>query len=169
MFGRRKRQEPGESPQAVYVGLRQSLLGLDPAEVGLNPGGSGVWAGMMDMGYPGRRWATLVVVADGTVSLYTSAGGGIIGAGAHPNVRAAGDQWLAALDHHVDLLPAVDPAPLPPEGQVTIRALRYDGQRSVTAAEDDLGHGRHPAAALFHAAHEVITQLRETSEHSPGR
>jgi hypothetical protein len=43
---------------------------------------------------------------------------------------------------------------------VTIRALTLDGQRVVTAAEDDLGNSRHPASPIFHAAHNVIGQLR---------
>jgi hypothetical protein len=173
MFGRRKsKQSSGEaSPEAVVVGLRQNVLSLDPSTVGLapTPGRPRVWGGLMDMGYPDGRWATLVVVGDGTVSLYTSTGGGMIGAGGHPNVAAAGEQWLTTLDAQLALLPIADPPGLPSQGQVVIRALLFGAQRAVTAGEDDLGHGRHPASALFHAAHEVLTQMRLVQEAGPGR
>jgi hypothetical protein len=55
--------------------------------------------------------------------------------------------------------PATD-TELPTGGMVTIRALTFDGQLVVTAAEDDLGNNRHPASVIFHAAHDVIGQLR---------
>jgi hypothetical protein len=172
MFGRRRpgQSAGGPSPEAVFVGLRQNVLTLDPSVVGLvpTPGRPRVWAGLMDMGYPGQRWATLVVVGDGTVSLYTSTGGGVIGAGAHPEVASAGERWLSMLDGQLPLLPITDPPGLPGEGQVVIRALLFGAQRAVTAAEDDLGHGRHPASALFHAAHEVLTQMRLVQQADPG-
>src|SRR5882724_6714324 len=98
MFGRRKQKlsAGGAAPEAVFAALRQNVLGLDPSAVGLapTPGRPRVWGGLMDMGYPDRRWASLVVVGDGTVSLYTSTGGGMIGAGAHPNVAAVAERWL---------------------------------------------------------------------------
>jgi len=37
---------------------------------------------------------TLVVLADGTTSLYFSSGGGIIGAGERPEVRKASERFL---------------------------------------------------------------------------
>jgi hypothetical protein len=173
MFGRRlPKRSPGEAgPEAIFVQLRESLLGMDPATVGLvpGPGRPRVWAGLMDLGYPNDRWATLAVVGDGTVSLYTSTGGGMIGAGPHPNVAAAADQWLATLDGQLALLPVTDPPGLPSPGQVVIRALLFGAQHAVTAPEDDLGHRRHPAAPLFHAAQDVITQMRLVQERGQGR
>jgi hypothetical protein len=174
MFGRRRSKEPSgqPAPVEVFTSLRQNVLDLDPSTVGLapTPGRPRVWGGLMDMGYPAQRWASVVVVDDGTVSLYTSSGGGVIGAGTHPGVAAAADRWLSVLDGQLALLPVTDPPGLPAPGQVVIRALLFGGaQHSVTAAEDDLGYRRHPAYPLFHAAQELITQMRLVQEAGPGR
>jgi hypothetical protein len=37
----------------------------------------------------------------------------------------------------------------------------------VLAEEDELGYNRHRLAPVFHAFHEVITQLRLLDENSP--
>jgi hypothetical protein len=169
---RRSRKQAGEAGHGGHSGegpvtlsLRDNILTLDPVEVGLAPTARRpqVWGGLMDMGYPGGQWATLVVVGDGTVSMYTSTGGGVIGAGEHPTVAAAGQHWLDALQAGLWLLPA-GPLELPGAGQVVIRAMTFDGQRCVEAVEDDLGHGRHPASPLFHQAHAVLTELRLADE-----
>ena len=122
----------------------------------------------MDTGLEGGRWATLVVIADGTTSLYTSTGGGIIGAGAHAAVAQAGQAWLSALEGHLELLPRTDRPGLPAAGHVVIRALTFGGERAVEAPEADLGHGRDPASPLFHAAHAVITEMRLLEESREG-
>jgi hypothetical protein len=164
---------PGTPPatgEQVYQGLRAQILGLDPAEAGLGqgPGRPAVWGALMDMGYP-RGTATLVALADGTTSLYTSTGGGIIGGGFHRAVAAATGSFLADLERHLPLLkPDADPA-LPAAGQVIIRALTYGRRLAAQAPEDDLGHGRHPLSPVFHAAHRVITELRLIDETSAQR
>jgi hypothetical protein len=119
---------------------------------------------LMEIGLAGGEWATLAVVGDGTVSLYLSTGGGTIGAGEHDTVRAAGQRWLSMLQDGLRLLPATEPPDLPAEGRVVLRAITFGGQRAVEAAEDDLGHRRHPAAPLFHGAHDVLTEVRLASE-----
>jgi len=70
--------------------------------------------------------------------------------------------WLLDLaERHLDRLPATLDTALPAAGRVVLRALTYDGQQ---ADEDDLGYGRHPLSPLFHAAHDVLTELRLTDQ-----
>ena len=57
-----------------------------------------------------------------------------------------------------------DDEELPPTGSTTIRVLIYEGQHAVTAPEDDFGEERHELSPLFHAAHEVITEIRLLEE-----
>jgi hypothetical protein len=138
------------------------VLGLDPGAAGL-PRTERVWGATMDVGME-RGTYTLVSLADGTTSLYLSTGGGFIGAGAHPAVAAATRQFLAAVEGALDGFgPDPDDA-LPALGRVIIRALGWDGRRRVEGVEDDLGNGRDPWSALFHAAHGVITQVRLTQQ-----
>lgn len=161
---------PPASGEQVYQGLRAQILGLDPAEAGLEPGPGRpvVWGALIDMAYP-RGTATLVALADGTTSLYTSTGGGIISGGSHQAVGAATRSFLADLERHLSLLQPDPDAALPAAGRVIIRALTYTGRLAAQAPEDDLGHGRHPLSPVFHAAHRVITELRLIDETSRQR
>ena len=171
MFRKRRQEarQPPASDESVFIGLRGQILTLDPASIGLKPTTDRprVWGALMDMGRANDTWVTIVALADGTTSLYTSTGGGIIGAGMRPDVAAASAVWLSTIEQHLDLLPVATDSRLPPDGFVVIRALCFDQHRAIEAPEDDLGHGRHPAAALFHSAHGVITQLRLVDEARP--
>jgi hypothetical protein len=60
------------------------VIDLDPASVGLTPATCGlVWGVVMDSVFPTGEWYCLAVLADGTTSIYTSGGYGVIGAGQH--------------------------------------------------------------------------------------
>jgi len=174
MFKRRRtddRDRAGVTPELadVYIGLRRQILELQSADAGIVPADAAgsVWGAMMETAYP-NGVATLVCLADGTTSLYTSTGGGMIGAGGHPSVVAANHAFREAISSHVGQLAPEPVADLPRPGNVILRALTHDGHLAATALEDDLGYGRHPLSPVFHAAHEVITELRQIGENSAG-
>lgn len=166
MFGRRKR--PSARPE-VYDGLREQVLQLDPGSVGIGPSPTlpRVWGLVMDIGSR-TGTATLVGLADGTTSLYLSTGGGMIGGGEHPQIATATRALLLVVERHLDQMPTATDAPLPAAGRVVLRAMAYDGQRAVEAAEDDLRHRRHLLADIFHSAHDVLTELRLLDEARQG-
>lgn len=143
------------------------ILGADPASAGIGPTPAHpiVWGGLMDVSYPSGS-ATLVSLADGTTSLYTSTGGGRMGGGTHPDVAAATEGFLHGLADHVDLLEEADSGdpPLPPVGSVALIALTFGGRRRAEAAEADLERPEHPLHEVFHAAHAVIGALRAIDE-----
>jgi hypothetical protein len=137
-------------------------IGIDPAAIGLSTGTIGpVWGVVMDTVMADGTWYSLVTLADGTTSLYTSGTFGVIGAGQHESVRAASEVLLSMVRNDLGMFRVASDSALPPRGSVAIRAMTFDGQRVVVAVEDDLGHGRHPAAQVFHAAHGVIGQVRQ--------
>jgi len=73
----------------VYHGLRGQALSVTTAQLGLEPDPKApIHAVLMETGYPDAV-ATFACLGDGTVSLYLSNGGGVIGAGQHENVRSA--------------------------------------------------------------------------------
>jgi hypothetical protein len=117
----------------------------------------------METGYP-HGAATLVCLADGTTSLYTSTGGGIIGGGEHEAVALANAALLAVLEEHLPEMAPSTAASLPAPGRTVIQALTYDGRRVFEAAEEELGEGRSTMSGVFYAAHDVITQLRLIDE-----
>jgi hypothetical protein len=122
-----------------------------------------VWGGLMEMAFP-EGAATLVSLADGTTSMYTSTGGGVIGGGAHDSVVQAGRAFLLELERHLDHLEEDEDPDLPAPGIVAFRALTYSGRRARTADEGELTSGDHPLLSLFAAAQSVITALREIEE-----
>lgn len=147
----------------VYTGLRQQILTLDPASMHLAPSAEHphVYGGLMEMGVGGDV-ATLVVVADGTTSLYWSTGGGIIGAGLHQPVKGPSKGFLAALERHVEEL-SPDPAgETPPAGMIHLRALTFDRGRLLAAGpEPDFAEKRNPLWDVFFAGHGLITAIRK--------
>jgi len=161
----RRRAKSGEPPPTVPspgVALRASALSVDPSSIGLTPSADApVWGVVMDTSFSDSDgWHSLVALSDGTTSLYTSGAFGIIGGGAHETVRTVNAALIALTRDQLGLFSPASGTDLPPGGMVTIRALTLDGQRVVTAAEDDLGNSRHPASPIFHAAHNVIGRLR---------
>ena len=139
-------------------------LELQPAEIGLaTDEGASVWGLVMDTVMADGAWHCLVVLGDGTTSLYTSSAFGVIGAGAHPAVRQASQTLLSGAEAALDLFTPTAMTSLPVPGQVAIRALTFTGQAVVAAPEDDLGHDRHPASPVFHAAHAVISEVRRAT------
>jgi hypothetical protein len=169
MFGRRKRpagtQPEAQPPAEVYLGLRRQILTLDPATVGITavPGGRRTWGCLMETGHPNGT-ATLVCLADGTTSLYTSSGGGIIGGGMHESVVRETQELLQVVDDHLGQMWGSIDQELPASGHSVIRALTHDGPRTFEALEVDLGERRSSMSAVFYAAQEVITQLRLIDE-----
>jgi hypothetical protein len=166
MFLRRNKDGNGQAHdqiagEQVFQGLRRRVLDLDPAEAGIDRFTTGrrVWGALMETGYPNGT-ATMVALADGTTSLYTSTGGGVIGGHAHAQVVAAAKSFLTAVEDHLSLLTHDTDSDVPVVGCVIIRALTYQGRYRAEAPEDDLGHGRHPLSAVFHAGHGVLTELR---------
>jgi hypothetical protein len=121
----------------------------------------------MDMGYP-EGTATLVALADGTTSLYTSGGGGVIGAGEHESVAAVTRRLLLATESNLKQFTVRHQVQLPPAGRVLINVLTFGGRFTAEGSNDDLGEGRHPASLVFHAAQEVIHVVHKTEEGATG-
>ena len=142
---------------------RQQAFTVTPGQLGLSEKNTGpVWGVIMETGYS-EALVSLVVFAEGTTSIYFGNGGGVIGAGEHQPVRAAGRKLLIqAAEHLSQLLPVASPV-LPRVGEIRFYFFTYSGLRGASANEEVLGAGHHPLSIVFYAAHDVITQVRETS------
>jgi hypothetical protein len=145
------------SPAEVYCGLRDRVLRV-PSERAAT-GFSGTLGALMETGYR-EAVATLVVLADGTTSLYFSNGGGVIGAGQHEPVEEAGSNFLEAAKAAVPLMQPVADFPLPRRFHARFYVLSTSGIWSLEALEQDLGNNRVKLSPLFHFAHAVIAAVR---------
>ncbi len=160
LFGRKK---PG--PAEIARGMREQALRLTAAELYLQPTEARphVWGTIMELGYP-QAVASLCAFADGTVSLYISTGGGIIGAGEHPPVREQAERLLTMTETHIADLERADETPFPRVGRVRFYVRTFQSTLTAEAGEQELGQNHHKVSPLFHAGHAVITQMRLLSE-----
>jgi len=134
-----------------------------PEAVGLKPAAGEVWGIVMETGYP-EAVATLVALADGTVSIYFSNGGGIIGLGPHPGPQKAGEAFLSLAQQYSKLGTPTAKYPLPKPAYTRFYFLTASGAMTVEVKEDDLGQGRHQLSPLFHKGHELISEIRAVDE-----
>lgn len=146
---------------AMFRRLRGGVLTLDPTAEGMPPAGSGssVWGVLLDIGL-GDGTATLVSLADGTTSLYTSTGGGMAGGGRHEEVAAASLDFLSTVDAALERFEPDPDDELPKAGRITIRALTHAGRMRAEAAEKSLRRVDHPLHDLYGAGQRVISRLR---------
>lgn len=158
----RRRKPPSGNPADIFMDLRTRALELDPAEAGIQPTEAHphVWGVLMEMGMAGGV-ATLVGMADGTTSMYTSTGGGVIGGGEHESVARQTDAFLSVAEQHLDELEVEEGVPpLPSDGEVHFRVCGYAGGRGATVPEKELAGRESPLSPLFFAGHDVLTALR---------
>jgi hypothetical protein len=148
----------------VYTKLRHMLLDMNADALNLDPSRRGpVWGVMIEFGVDDAT-VTLVGLADDTTSLYTSTGGGMIGAGFHEQVAVATRNLLSVVTAHLPDIPRSDDQSLPADGRWVIRALTDSGHHAVNVAEPNLRSGQHPLSPVYRAAHGVITELRLLDE-----
>jgi hypothetical protein len=148
---------------ATYTDLRNMVLTTKPETLGLMPTASEVWGVLMETGHPDGV-ASLVVLADGTVSLYFSNGGGIIGLGPHLGPQRIGKELLASAQRFTMLANLTKDFPLPRPTFTRFYLLTGSGVLAAAAKEDDLGYQRHRLSPLFHKAHELISEIRIVDE-----
>jgi hypothetical protein len=141
-----------------YADLRDAFLtmGADVVDAPLR-------GAMIEFGVPGGS-VSVVCAADGATSMYTSVGGGMIGAGEQEPVRRANAVFLAAVSEHLDRLSPVTEVPPPTAGEVDIVAVTAGGLRLLRGPEAELADDSSAAWPLFLAGQGVVTELRLLDE-----
>ena len=152
----------------VFHGLRNRALKVTPSELGLEPDPQAPIHGViMETGYP-EAVATLVCLRDGTVSLYLSTGGGVIGGGGHESVRAACLEMFSITNRYApDFLAACKPVStfaLPGTGDVFFYLLANGAVHQAKCREDALAAQSDPFSALFNNCHAVLSEVRKAEE-----
>ena len=154
-----RRTFPSEEyvPTETYCGLRDLVLRLplDHPELASNA----PIALLVEMGYP-QAVVTLVVVADGTTSVYFSNGGGIIGCGGDIKVYAESKVLAAEIVKSVDRIPRTYDFPLPRRGCVRFYVLYTDDSRTYEVTEERLQLGADELSEAYRRTQAVISAIR---------
>lgn len=160
----RRRANPGsQPPEQVYEGLRIGALGVTEAMVGkAPPEHPNVLGAVVDIPREGGV-ASVVALADGTMSMYTSTGAGTIGAGTHEAVARATRALLAKLEDSIDLFPVDERVDLPAADMVQITLVTPTGRRRANVpAAAFWGAEPSTIVELIAAIHDVISAIRGT-------
>jgi hypothetical protein len=152
-------------PAPTYVGMRQLALEQTPSAVSAEGTDHPDVLGILVDIPSGADFLSITALADGTTSMYTSTGGGVIGAGAHESVRRATAALLRTLQAMIDQLPPSDEVTLPPADLVLVTVITPSGRRRGGIPIDAFW-GREPSGVvdLIAAVHEVISAVREVDE-----
>jgi hypothetical protein len=159
-IGRAKRHQGGPD---VIAELRAMALGLDIDSI-RTPDGQpwhGAAVAMMEIGLA-TGVASFLAIADGTVSMYTSVGGGVIGAGEHAAVRGAAERFRMVAADARGLLQSTTEFPPPSPGEVRFHVRTADAWTGA-ASEQALRSGRQPLSELYAAGQDLITEIRLAS------
>ena len=146
----------------MYRRLRAQALGaVDnglPAPSGEHPDVSGM---IVDIPSEGG-YATVVALTDDTTSLYTSTGGGTIGAGAHANVARLTHQLLAVVQARLEDLSLGATDDLPPVDIVRFHVLSPAGGRCADVPVDCFwGRLDHELMPVIAAVQDVLTAIHQ--------
>lgn len=160
---RRRANPRSQPPEQVYEGLRTGALGVTEAVVGkAPPQHPNVLGAVVDIPSEGGV-ASVVALADGTTSMYTSTGGGTIGAGARDAVARATHALLAKLEESIDLFPVDERVDLPAADMVQITLVTPTGRRRANVPAAAFWGGEPSTVVeLIAAIHEVISAIRDT-------
>ena len=162
MFTRRS----SEGGMATYLALRTMVFEVDPDTIDvsheshLRP----AWCALLEFGLP-QGTGTLIAIADGTVSFYTSTGGGVIGGGEHAAVRVAAERFLEeASDATVFMRATGDIPNTPAPGNVGIHVRTFEATLSTELPEGTVSRGRHELSPLYVAGQDLLTEVRLLDE-----
>jgi len=143
-------------------GLRNKLLTSSAEDLGLSgkDAQAKVWAVLMEVAL-GEAVSTIVSIRDGTASLYTSTGGGILGG---YSAKDQAKRFVLEAEKHVAGMKLTTSFPYPEAGRLKFYVLTNDGVYTGEAEEKELLSGHHALSPLFLAGNDVITGLRTASE-----
>ena len=120
--------KPDPDPAKVSREMRDRAFSMTPTDLRLAPSSARphVFCAVMETGYE-EGVATLVAVADGSVSLYFSKGGGVIGGGGHESVRGAATAFLDAAEVFLPRFEGATDTRMPSVGQVRFYLRTFEG------------------------------------------
>lgn len=146
----------GVDPATITAMLRTGALAIKPQDIGLTVAQCPqVWGLVMELGFA-QVVASLVVLVDGSVSVYLSDGGGVIGCGLNSEVRTVARKMLQIAERTaVDCQP-VTSHPLPSDSQVQFYLLTPGGIIGANASRCVLDEGAVELAELYYAGHGLI-------------
>lgn len=154
-------QEANKDPKDLGRGLRNMFLTTSAEQVGIQRSKEWprVWGVAVD--WPiGEHIATIVSLADGSASVYTTGTFGIIGGIGDDTVRTAAKKVIKQAERHFDDSTPTHDFSYPTHDRVRFFFTTFSGVRVIDADWASLSDRHSKYFELFDAAQDVLTQLR---------
>jgi hypothetical protein len=151
-------------PNQNYLGLRQQVLNLKPSDIGITlDNEQQVYAAVVDMPI-NKNIASLICVFDGTVSLYYSNGGGMIGLGQKfDEVRQAGGSFLFSAGQAISKFDKVNKFPLPDGSKTNVYLLTMNYVYKASFDMNKVDSSSKEISFINFLIQNVINKIRECS------
>lgn len=153
--------------QNPYADMRDMALHTSRQELGIPAPAKKdeVWGSVMDWGVNDGT-ATVIALADGSASVYFSAGGGFIGGQSNDAVRAAAQKAVAIANRDRSAAHPASSFPLPDKGQVIFYFRTDQGVLTAVASEEELRAHKHKLSELGDATQQIIMEYRKLQDSS---
>ena len=157
-------EEP-KKPADAGRELRRMFLTMPAEAAGIETSSevSRVWDVAMD--WPlGEQIVTVVALADGSASLYTTGTFGVIGGVGHENVRTAAKSFVKRAERYHDASRPTSDLSYPSPDRVRFYFRTFGGVRALDVPLASVTDERGQYSALFDLAQELIGHLRIAGE-----
>lgn len=154
-------EPPPQASANAMRELRIRTLTTAPGDLGIHPSKAfpRVYGVLMDWAMDGIT-VSIVSLADGNASLYTTTTFGVIGGIEHAAVRAAAVQFVRTAEGHYDAATPVKEYPYPKPGHVRFYLIAFDGVRMIETAEEVFKSDQAVFSGLGLGGQRVMTELR---------
>jgi len=144
----------------MYLELRKKAFSVSPKDLKLTENKIGkVYGVLMETGFP-ESICTLTAFAEGSVSLYFSNGGGMIGIGEHEAPRKIALDYINNSKEYLKFSSKTKVFPNPIIHETIFYFLTFDGVYTFRDSEENFGNYKNDLSKLFHKAQELITEAR---------
>ena len=159
-------EEPKKDPKDAGRDLRNIFLTTSADKVDIQPSKEypRVWGVAVDWPIGDGHIATIVSLADGSASVYTTGTFGIIGGIGHETVRTAAKKVVKEADRYFDDSTPTQDFSYPSRGHVRLFFTTFSGVRVIDTDWASLSEHRSKYFDLFDAAQDVLTLLRAVGE-----
>jgi len=145
----------------LSAALRAQVFSIKPTELEVAASSSGLYGVVLDTALSDEV-VTLVVLTDGSVSLYVTDGSGCIGCGAHPEVSTSAATLLRVAESVLPESQATANKSLPPPNSVRCFFLTREGLRTSQATLQS-AHRNDSALGALYVAGLHLLQIIERS------
>jgi len=154
-----KNNDASLEPAAITAMLRNNVFNLKVEDIGLTHEKRPlVWGVMMELGYRDLA-VSLVVLADGSCSVYLTDGTGAVGCGLYSEVRQMSSNMLGVAQRMIPHCQHTNQFPLPSESNARFYLLTGEGVLTTEVSRLELDDGAVDVAELYYAGHNVIGMI----------